>query len=98
MNRIIILGTALFLAGCAYPTSQTEQGIGPGQFYFPDAPAGAHIMLDGADAGLVGAFDAQRPLFVSPGTHRVAVLSGGTTLIDKKYYVNSGTKVAVRND
>jgi hypothetical protein len=98
MKRIVILVAALLLAGCAYPTSQTEQGTGPGLLYFPDLPPGAHVMIDGSDAGLASAYDNRRPLSVSPGTHRVVVSNGGSPLIDKKYYVNAGTKVAVRND
>ena len=96
MKRIIILGTALLLAGCAYPTSQTEQGSGPGQLYFPNAPAGAHVFLDGADAGPAGSYDGRRTLSVAPGTHRVVLSSAGATIVDKKYYVDAGAKVAVQ--
>ena len=96
MNRIVVLGTALFLAGCAYPTSQTEQGSGPGQLYFPNAPAGAHVFLDGADAGAAEVYDGKRTLSVAPGTHRVALTVGNSTISDKKYYVDAGAKVAVQ--
>jgi len=96
--RPIVFVMAIFLAGCAYPHSQTEQGTAAGQLYFPGAPTSAHVFVDGQDVGMAGSFDGRQMLSVSPGTHRVVVGTVGNPLIDKKYYVDSGAKVAVRND
>jgi hypothetical protein len=98
MRPIVFATTALLLAGCAYPHSQTEQGTAAGQLYFPGAPAGTHVMVDGQDVGMASSFDGRQTLSVSPGTHRVVVGSGANVFIDKKYYVDAGAKVAVRNE
>jgi hypothetical protein len=98
MRSILLLTTAVLLAGCTYPASQTEQGTAAGQIYFPGAPPDARILVDGREVGLAGSFDGRQTLSVAPGTHRVVVNAGGNTLIDKKYYVDSGSKVAVKND
>ena len=89
---------ALLLCGCAYPTATTQQGAAQGELYFPTAPAGATIMLDGKPAGLAASYDGRVTLAVTPGTHRVAVTNGGSVVVDKVYVVESGAKVAVRND
>jgi len=98
MRPLILAATTLFLAGCTSPHSQTEQGTAAGQLYFPGAPAGAHVMVDGQDVGMASSFDGRQTLSVAPGTHRVVVGSGASVFIDKKYYVDAGAKVAVRND
>ena len=98
MRIMVFLGAAVLLAGCAYPNSQTDQGTAAGQLYFPGAPADARVLVDGQDVGMAGSFDGRQMLSVAPGTHRVVVSSGGGALIDKKYYVDAGAKVAVRND
>ena len=98
MRAFCIMGAALFLAGCTYPSSQTEQGTASGQLYFPGAPVGAHVFVDGQDVGIASSFDGNQVLSVAPGTHRVVVSLGGSALIDKKYYVDAGAKVAVKND
>lgn len=98
MRSLAFAGMAIFLVGCAYPHSQTEQGTATGQLYFPGAPLDAHVILDGQDVGMASAFDGRQVLSVSPGTHRVVVTAAGGALIDKKYYVDAGAKVAVRND
>jgi hypothetical protein len=98
MRFVTLAAATLLLAGCTYPHSQTEQGTSAGQLYFPGAPAGAHVMVDGQDVGMASFFDGQQTLSVAPGTHRVVVSSGPSIFIDKKYYVDSGAKVAVRND
>lgn len=98
MRRVVFAGMAILLAGCAYPNSQTEQGTAPGQLYFPGAPPDARVQVDGRDVGMASSFDGRQTLSVSPGTHRVVVSSTGGAFIDKKYYVDAGAKVAVRND
>jgi hypothetical protein len=98
MRPVILTAATLLLAGCTYPHSQTEQGTAAGQLYFPGAPAGAHVLVDGQDVGMASSFDGRQTLSVTPGTHRVVVGSGASAFIDKKYYIDSGAKVAVRND
>ena len=98
MRRLVLAVMTSLLAGCVYPHSQTEQGTAAGQLYFPGAPPEARILVDGQDVGMAGSFDGRQTLSVSPGTHRVVVSAAGRSLVDKKYYVDAGTKVAVRND
>jgi len=65
MRAIAFVVTAVLLAGCAYPSSQTEQGTASGQLYFPGAPTGAHVLLDGQDVGMASLFDGRQTLSVS---------------------------------
>jgi hypothetical protein len=98
MRKAFSLLFAAGLTACAYPNSTIEQGAENGLFTFPAAPGDAHVILDGQDAGPVGAFQGANALAVKPGTHRVILSRGGDTLLDKKYYVGAGAKVVVQND
>jgi hypothetical protein len=89
---------ALLLCACAYPASMTQQGAAQGELYFPAAPAGATVILDGRPAGMAASFDGRVTLAVSPGTHRVVVTNSGSAIIDKVYVVEAGARIAVRND
>jgi hypothetical protein len=93
----MLLGAACFLAGCAYPVTKTEQGAAAGMLFFPGASADARVVVDGADAGPAGQYDGTKQyLSVEPGTHQIALSSGGQTILNKKYYVGSGSRVAVK--
>jgi hypothetical protein len=97
MRRIAILVLACLAAGCVYPVARTEQGAAPGQVFFPGAAADARVSIDGADAGPASQYDGTKQyLSVNPGTHQIAVSSGGRVVLDKKYYVDAGAKVAVQ--
>jgi hypothetical protein len=99
MRKFFILGGMLvLLAGCAYPNSHIDQDAQNGLLIFPDAPAGAHVVLDGRDVGLAENFSGKSSLSVSPGTHRVVVTVGDRPSIDKKYYVGAGATVVIGND
>jgi hypothetical protein len=97
MRRIVMLGVACLVAGCAYPVARTEQGASPGQVFFPGASADARVSIDGADAGPASQYDGiKQSLSVKPGTHQIAVSSGGQIVLNKKYYVDAGARVAVQ--
>ena len=98
MRTIVLIAATVLLSGCVYPHSQVEQGTASGQLYFPGAPVDAHVSVDGQDIGMASSFDGRQTFSVSPGTHRIVVSMGSGTIIDKKYYVDAGAKVAVRND
>jgi hypothetical protein len=98
MHKVIVLSALSVLAACAYPNSRVDQGAENGLLTFPGAPADARVSLDGQDAGPANAYSRDHALSVKPGTHRVVVTTGAGTLLDKKYYVDAGAKVAVQND
>jgi hypothetical protein len=95
--RYFYLSLMLVLSGCAYPSSHEEQGAAPGLLYFPGAQRDARVSIDGKDAGTVASFDGDKQaLSVMPGTHRVIVSLDRQILLDKKYYVDAGARVAVQ--
>ena len=97
MRKILIAGLTCILAGCAYPIAKTEQGAAAGLVFFPGASADARVSIDGVDAGSASQYDgAKQYLSVPPGTHQIALSAGGQVVLDKKYYVGSGSRVAVQ--
>lgn len=96
MRRILQIGLLSLLAGCAYPQSRTDQGAEAGYLYFPGAPVDARVIVDGSDAGAAGAFDGKQVLSIPQGTHRVELVAAGRSILNKRYYVNSGARVAVQ--
>lgn len=96
MRKFLQIGLLALLAGCAYPQSRTDQGTEAGYLYFPGAPADARVLVDGSDAGAAGAFDGKQVLSVPQGTHRVELVAAGRSLLNKRYYVNAGARVAVQ--
>jgi hypothetical protein len=96
-KMMMIAGASCLLVGCAYPVQQTEQGAPAGLLFFPGAAADARVLIDGTDAGAASQYDGTRQyLSVAPGTHQVAVSSGGRMVLNKKYYVGSGSRVAIQ--
>jgi len=98
MRKIMIIaGASCLLIGCAYPVQRTEQGAAAGLLFFPGASTDARVLVDGSDAGAASQYDGTKQyLSVPPGTHQIAVSSGGRVILDKKYYVGSGSRVAVQ--
>jgi hypothetical protein len=98
MRKIMMITAAAWLlASCAYPVERTEQGAAAGLLFFPGASSDARVLVDGADAGAAVQYDGTKQyLSVAPGTHQIAVSSGGRVVLDKKYYVGSGSRVAVQ--
>jgi len=96
-KMMIIACTAGLLSACAYPVQRTEQGAAAGLLFFPGASPDARVLVDGSDAGAASQYDGTKQyLSVPPGTHQIAVSSGGRVVLDKKYYVGSGSRVAVQ--
>ena len=98
MKRLTCLIFLATLGGCAYPNTQIEQGADKGLLIFSSVAADARVILDGQDAGSAASYQGKNALAVRPGTHRVVLMRGTTTLLDKKYYVDAGAKVVVQND
>jgi hypothetical protein len=93
---VSIIAIAALLAGCSYPSSQTDQGQKQGSLFFPNAVPGAHAYVDGADVGFASAYDGKTVLGVVPGTHRVEIRGASGTLLQKTYYVDAGARVGVQ--
>lgn len=97
----LILGFILSVSACKYQYSSPSGIIEQGgtmltSIYFEGAPVGARLMLDGADAGEVAAFDGSAAILaVAPGTHHIVVTMGGGIIYDQQVYVGSGSRVSV---
>jgi predicted small secreted protein len=98
MRKFSAVAALILLSGCTYPTSNTEQGAGRGQLYFPKARPGERVAIDGADAGSTSDFVGKQTLAVPKGLHRIVVTSDGRVVLDKKVYVDADTKTAVGGD
>ena len=98
MRKIVIIaGASCLLIGCAYPVQQTEQGAAAGLLFFPGVATDTRVLVDGTDAGAASQYDGiKQYLSVLPGTHQIALSSGGHLVLDKKYYVGSGSRVAIQ--
>jgi hypothetical protein len=98
VSIILLFGLISVMGACTYPSRTIEQGgnMVTG-IYFEGAPAGARLMLDGADAGEAAAFDGSAAILaVSPGTHNVVVTAGGREIYNEQVYVGSGSRVSIR--
>lgn len=85
------------LGACAYPVSTTDQGAAASGLYFPGAPAGARVLVDGADAGETSLYDGRKLVLTLPaGQHRIVVQQGSTRLYDKPVYLGTGSRIAIK--
>ena len=91
------LGAAtLMLSACALPQTDTFQGGDHGRLIFPDAPAGAELVLDGQAVGPASSYaNAGHSLSVSGGAHSVRVSVAGTVLVNRRVYVDNGALVRI---
>lgn len=97
MNTITIatklcgLAMALMISACVYPTSNTQQGGKETAIYFGQPPAGAHVFIDGLDAGPAAQFDGKEAvLAVTPGRHEVEIRVGARAVYEKDIYLGDG--------
>jgi hypothetical protein len=95
MRRVVCVIALMALAACQYPASRTEQGAAPGQIYFTGVPPTATVIIDGQNMGSAGSFDVKHVLAIAPGAHRVALMADSGPVLDKKYYIGSGSTVEV---
>jgi hypothetical protein len=90
----LALLACLLLTCCAYPTGETLQGGERGSLLFRSAPLEASIIVDGKLMGSVG--DSQKKngdIRLTSGSHKVQLVLGGKTLMDRTVYVDNGAKV-----
>ena len=93
----VLLSLAILIGACTYPSRTIEQGGNlQGGIYFEGAPAGARVIVDGADAGEAAGFDGSNAILtVVSGTHNVVVMSAGRAIYDQQIYVGSGSRLAI---
>lgn len=97
MRFLLPLVMAFIVSACAYPSTIVEQGGEQGMIYFTEAPPGARVFIDGADAGEAMTFDGRRQvLSLEPGRHNVRVVSGAAELYSSDVYVGAGSRMEVR--
>jgi hypothetical protein len=91
------LALAFALSGCAYPVATVEQGAASSGLYFPGAPVGATVSIDGVGAGEAATFDGRKVLLtIATGSHRVRVESAGAVLYDQSVYIGPGARLAIK--
>ena len=92
----LLLGVSLSLA-CTYPVQQVQQVEERPLIVVEGAPEGAHLLVDGIDAGLASSFSGEEAaLRVLPGRHVVEVVHGGRSLYRKEVFVGSASTKVIR--
>lgn len=92
---IVALICGALTTGCVqnYASREVGQGATPATLVVTNAPAGARILIDGREVGVVG----QTPSIpVAAGRHDVTVESGGQRLHSQAVFVSAGARVEVR--
>ena len=98
MIKSLVVLAALGVSACAsFPTtSTTSQGGFSSAMSFSDLPPNATVLVDGAEVGSASDYSGSKVLAVSSGTHKVTVRVGGSTLVDREYYVGRDSTVKVQ--
>jgi hypothetical protein len=97
--RPLLIISVLLTAGCAYPVSTTQQGGTDTTLTLSSAPAGARLLVDGADVGDAEQYTGGKfSVNVRPGKHRVAIVLNGETIYSSEVYAGAGanTEIEVR--
>ena len=98
MNRKMLAAAllgAIVTSGCVqnYATREVAQGAAPASLMVLNAPAGARVLVDGREAGIVGQAS-DIPLAV--GRHQVVIEAADRVLHTQAVYVSAGARVEVR--
>lgn len=89
---------ALCLAACVgdYPQSVSEQGANQSVLFVEGAPVGTMLRVDGITYGQAERYDRGAPLAVTPGRHKVELVSAdGRVLRTEDVFVGRGGTASV---
>ena len=91
LSRIALFIAAVFLAGCALPTTGVRSGSVRPTLGVQGAPEGAELYVDGLSMGPAASFDGiHEVLNVEEGAHRVEVRLNGRVVHDERIVMSSG--------
>jgi hypothetical protein len=103
MTRILKIAAigffSTYAAGCAYPVASVDQGAAASGLYFSPAYSGAHVWVDGVEAGATSAYDGKKAILaVRSGRHQVTVKGDGAPLFDHPVYVGPGARIEIKGN
>lgn len=98
MKKIILIVALIcgaLTTGCVqnYASREVAQGAAPATLIVSNAPAGARILVDGRQVGIVGQ---AAGIPVAAGRHDVTIESGAQRLHSQAIFVAAGARVEVR--
>jgi hypothetical protein len=86
--------SAASLSACAYPSTEEFQGGPEGRLIVRSGPSLASVFVDGKLVGSVAETQTVKGAVKLPsGAHKIRVVLGGETLLDRTVYVDNGAKV-----
>lgn len=93
MKRAALLFMALALAvGCAMPATSVRSVDSRPSISLKNAWDGAELYVDGIRMGWAADFEEPNRLNLEPGTHRVAIVEKGATVLQQTIFVESEHK------
>ncbi len=96
LTHAILALAVCSVSACVYPTSTTTQGGFSSAISFSDIPPNATVLVDGAEVGRASDYSGDKVLAVAPGTLKVTVKGGGSTIVEREYYVGRDSTVKVQ--
>ena len=95
IKNLLLACCVFFLIGCAYPTSNVNQGGERPALVFKGAASSAELYLDNLLIGKAAKYNGKpSKLLVEKGPHKVRIVDNGRTVLEQNILVTQGeTKV-----